>query len=151
MPDSGTHKKRNSSPAKTGKRRGKSEGAGAAFRRILLGQPESIDGKVGPAESQKEETDKHPRKRRWAKIEDLAEGKRNEHHHQREEKGERPASSHLPGEPRHRQAAENRSEGDHHDAPRRELRGLRSTAATGFGDGSNRRGNVHGSGPQTTD
>src|SRR5580693_8689440 len=151
MPDARSHQKGDSSTAESGKRGGKRERAGPAFRGVLLGQPEGIDGKVGTAQSQKEETKEKPWKCSRPKIENFAERERNEHHHQSKENRQRPASPQPFGKPRHYQAAENGSKRDQHDSPGGELRSLRTAASTSFSNRRNRSRNINGSSPQTTD
>src|SRR5580692_11971319 len=145
MPDARSHQKGDSSSAESGKRGGKGECAGSAFRGVLFGQPKRIDGEVGPAQTQKEQANKKPRQRRRSEIEDFAERERNEHQHESKEKRQRSASSQLFGKPWHCQAAENRGERDQHDSPGGQLRDWRTTASTGFGNRRDRSGNVYGS------
>ena len=151
MPDSCSNQEGDSGPAKSSERRGKGESASAAFRRILLGQPERIDSEVGATQAQEEKANKKPRKRRGSEIENFPERECNKHHHQSEENGESTASAQPLSKPGHRQAAKNRSERDHHDSPGGELRNSRTGAATSFGNRRDSRRNVHGSSPQTTD
>ena len=151
MPDPRSHQKGDSSTAESGKRGGKRECAGPAFRGVLLGQPKGIDGEVGTAQSQKKETNEKPWKRDRSKIENFAECERDEYHHQSKENRQRAASSQPFGKPRHRQATENRSERDQHDSPGGELGSLRTAASTSFGDRCDRSRNIHGSSPQAAD
>src|SRR5271166_3052275 len=90
MPDARSYQERDSSAAKAGEGCGKREGAGATFRRVLLGQPESIDSEVGAAQTEKEQTKEKPGKSDGSEIEDLAEGERDEHHHQRKKTASAP-------------------------------------------------------------
>src|SRR5580704_1960384 len=151
MPDARSHQKGDSSTAESGKRGGKGECAGPAFRGVLLGQPKGIDGEVSTTQSQKKETKEKPWKRGRSKIENFAEGERDEHHHQSKENRQRTASSQPFGKPRHRHAAENGSERDQHDSPGRELSGLRTAVSTSFGDRGDRSGNIYSSSPQAAD
>src|SRR5580704_10867512 len=64
-------KKSDRRSAETRKRRGKGEGACAAFRRILLRKPQSIDCKVRAAQTEKKQANEKPRKRGWSEIEDF--------------------------------------------------------------------------------
>src|SRR5271156_2292606 len=151
MPNARSHQEGDASSAKSGERCRKGESAGAALRGVLLRQPESGDGEVGAPQSQKEETNEKPPKRARPKIKNFAERQRNKHHHKRKEDSQSTTASSCLAEPRHRQATENRSERNQHDAPRSQLRSLGSAASAGFSKGRNGGGNIHGSGPQTTD
>ena len=151
MPDAASHQERNSCAAKSGERSGESERAGAAFRGILLGQPERIDGEVGAAETQKEQANEKPWERARSKVEDLAERERDEHHHQSEEEGERSAPTEPLRQPRHGQAAENRGKRNQHHSPGGDLRGSWPDVATGLSQRRNGGGNVYRSGPQAAD
>src|ERR1700687_1712152 len=104
VPHTRSHQKRDSRPAESCKGRGKSKGTRAALRWILFRQPKGINRKIGAAKSKKAEAHKKPRQRRCAQIENLAERQRDKSHHQREKEAQRPASSELFSEPRHRQA-----------------------------------------------
>src|SRR5947208_6411456 len=59
--------------AKSGKRSGKSEGAGAALGWVLFREPERVDGKIRAAKSKEEKANEKPGQRRRAEIENLSE------------------------------------------------------------------------------
>src|ERR1700691_1981454 len=101
MTDTSSHQEGDSGSAETGERRRKSEGAGAAFGRILLGKPECIDSKVRSSQTQKEETEEKPGEGARSEIENFTEGEGDEDHHESKEKGEGSASPNLFGEPWH--------------------------------------------------
>src|SRR5467141_1154353 len=86
----------------------------AAFRRVLLWQPERVDGKVCSPQSKKEKENEKPRQRRWAKIENLGKRQHDKNHHQREIEPQCPAPSEPFCKPRHRQTSENRRKRDQH-------------------------------------
>src|SRR6266481_2954672 len=94
--------------AKTGKGSTKRKRACAAFRRVLLWQPERVDGKVCSPQSKKEKANEKPRQRRRAKIENLGKCQHDKNHHQREIERQCSPPSEPLRKPRHRQASENR-------------------------------------------
>src|SRR5437667_1706772 len=100
--------------AKSGKRSGKSEGAGAALGWILFGEPERVDGKIRAAKTKKEKTNKEPGQRRRAEIENLSEGERDESRHQRKEKSQSAAPPEFLRERGHSQATENGGKRNEH-------------------------------------
>src|SRR5580700_8274154 len=151
MPHAASHQKRNACAPESREGSGESERTGAAFCGILLGQPESVDREVSPAQTQEEQTEKKHGEGARSKVEHLAEGERDKHHHQRKENRERAAPAKSFRQPRHRQTSENRSKRNQHDAPRSQLRGCRADVSRRFSKSSYRCGNVDGSGPQTAD
>src|SRR5690242_5994642 len=130
------------------KRSAEGEGTRAAFRGVLFRQPEGVDRKVGAAEAEKEKAYKKPRQRGSAKIENFAEGERDEDHHQREVETHGAATSKPLREPRHCQTSQNCCKGYKHRPPRGKLRGLVSSAARGFRKRSYSGRNIDGSRPQ---
>src|SRR6266849_2559290 len=78
------NKKRYPCAAESGKGSGKRKRARAAFRRILFGQPQGIDGKICSAKSEEEQANKKPGERSWPNIKDLAKCESDEHGHHTE-------------------------------------------------------------------
>src|SRR5713226_4579106 len=122
MLNAGSDQKAHSPSAKSRNGRGKGESARAAFRRILLRQPQGVNGKIRAAKTKKEKANKKPRKRGRPKIENLSKRERDEGQHQREKKSQGPAPAEFFREPRHRQAAQNRRKRNQHGRSRSELR-----------------------------
>src|SRR5260370_17808836 len=63
MLNAGADQKSDSRSAKSRNGRGKGESARAAFRRILLRQPQRVNGKIRAAKTNKEKPNKEPRQR----------------------------------------------------------------------------------------
>src|SRR6266481_852275 len=128
-----SYQKRDSCSAEACERGREREGAGTAFRGILLRQPESVDGEACSSQSQKEKTNEKPWQRAWAEIEDLAEGERDEHHHQSKKESECAAAAEPLCQRRHGQAAEDRGKRNQHHAVGGDLCGGLPDVATSFG------------------
>src|SRR5260370_1890071 len=122
MLNGGREQKGDPRSAKSRNGRGKSEGARAAFRRVLLRQPQRVNGKIRSAEAKKEKANKKPRKRGRPEIENLSKRERDEGQHQGEKKSQGPAPAEFFREPRHRQAAQDRRKRNQHGRPRSKLR-----------------------------
>src|SRR6266849_2726670 len=148
MLNAGANQKSDPGSAKSRKGGGESEGAGAAFGGILLRQPQCVNREICAAKTEKEQADKEPRKSRRTKIEDLSKREGDEDRHHGEIKCESPAPPEFFSEPGHRQATENRGEGDEHGCNGRELRCLRPDSPGGLRERSHCRGDVHGAGPE---
>src|SRR5712664_1508766 len=122
MLNAGSDQKGDSRSAKSRNGRGKGESARAAFRRILLRQPQGVNGKIRAAKTKKEKANKKPGKRGRPEIENLSKRERDEGQHQREKKSQCSAPAEFFREPRHRQAAQNRRKRNQHGRSRSELR-----------------------------
>src|SRR5712664_1903216 len=149
MLNAGTDQKGDSRSAKSRNGRGKSESARAAFRRILLRQPQRVNSKIRSAEAKEEKAKKKPGKRGRPEIENLSKRERDEGQHQREKKSQGPAPSEFLRKPRHRQAAHNRRKRNKHSGARSELRRMGPRSASRFRKHRHRGRNVHRSCPES--
>src|SRR6266851_5305718 len=148
MLNAGSDQKGDSRSAKSRNGRGKGESARAAFRRILLRQPQRVNSKIRSAEAKKEKANKEPRQRGRPEIENLSKRERDEGQHQGEKKSQGPAPAEFFREPRHGQAAQNRRERNQHVRPRSELRRRWSHSPRRFRKHRHRSGNVDCSCPE---
>jgi hypothetical protein len=151
MADAGADEEGDGGADETGEGGGEGEGGGATFGGILFGEPEGVDGEIGAAESEEEKAEEKPGECVGGKVKNFAESQRDEDGHQGEEKSQGAAAAEALGEFGHGETAENGGEGDEHGGEGSEPRGLLTGAASGFGEGGNGGGNVHGTGPQAAD
>src|SRR5712664_154214 len=148
MLNAGTDQKGDSRSAKSRNGRGKGESARAAFRRILLRQPQRVNSKIRPAETKKEKANKKPRKRGRPEIENLPKRERDEGQHQRDKKSQCSAPAEFFREPRHGQAAQYRRKSNQHGRPRSKLRRRWSGPPCRLRKHRHRSGNVDCSRPE---
>src|SRR5260370_7310190 len=122
----GSHQKSDCRSAKSCKRSGEGEGAGAAFGRVLFRQPQRVNRKIRAAKAKKEKTNEEPGKRGRPKIKYFSKREGNESKHQREVKPQSAAPANFLREPGHRQTSENRCEGNEHGRTGSKLRRQRA-------------------------
>src|SRR5229473_193248 len=148
MLNAGADQKSDSRSAKSRNGRGKSEGARAAFRRILLRQPQRVNSKIRSAKAKKEKANKEPRQRGRPEIENLSKRECDEGQHQSEKKSQCAAPYEFLRKPRHRQAAQNRRKRNKHSGARSELRCIGPRSTSRFRKHRHRGRNVHRSCPE---
>src|SRR5580658_5973416 len=90
-------------------RRGKCERAAPAGGRILLRQPQRVHGEIRAADSKKEEADEKPGHGALRQVEGQPKTGADRNRHDDEIDRQRAAAADLLGDPRQRQAAENRA------------------------------------------
>src|SRR5260370_2035177 len=95
MLNAGSDQEGDSRSAKSRNGRGKGESARAAFRRVLLRQPQRVNGKIRSAEAKKEKANKKPQKRGRPEIENLSKRERDKRQHQREKPSQFPAPAKI--------------------------------------------------------